>query len=223
MVRVYVVVEGPTEEQFLKLLVSPHLREKNVGLLPRILGLPGHKGGNVNLQRVMDSVYRTMMEHRSDYCTTMFDYYGLDSEFPGRKARENSSAEQKAQAVEEGLREAIIGKIEDKNRPDRFIPYVQMHEFEGLLFSDPAALADRIERSDLERSLRQIRDSFATPEDIDDDPMTAPSKRIITLFPEYEKNKVAFGTLAARKMGLSVIIDNCPHFRQWVKTLEQLG
>jgi len=223
MIRVYVVVEGPTEEKFLKLLVSPQVEKKKVQLFPRILGRPRHKGGNVNLPRVIDSVYRTMMEDQSAYCTTMFDYYGLDPEFPGRKAPLHSSTEQKALEVEKGLREAIVGKIGDKHRPDRFIPYVQMHEFEGLLFSDPAALADNLERSGLERSLMKIRESFATPEDIDDDSINAPSKRIIALFAEYENNKVSFGPLAAGKMGLTVIMDHCPHFRQWVKTLEALG
>ena len=101
----------------------------------------------------------------------------------------------------------------------RFIPFVVTHEFEGLLFSDCAALSRGIGRPDLEPSLQEIRDRFSTPEEIDDSPLTAPSKRIEALMPGYEKP--LFGTLAVLEIGLTRIRGACPHFNNWLTILER--
>ncbi len=53
----------------------------------------------------------------------------------------------------------------------RFLPYVQMYEFEGLLFSDPAKLAQGLGEADLEADFAKIRAGFPTPEEINDSSM----------------------------------------------------
>jgi hypothetical protein len=93
-----------------------------------------------------------------------------------------------------------------------------MHEFEGLLFSDCAAFSRGIGRPDLEADLKKIRDQFPTPEDIDDSPIPAPSKRVIDLVPGYEKPLL--GTLAALEIGLDRIRQECRHFDQSLVRLE---
>ncbi len=100
----------------------------------------------------------------------------------------------------------------------RFIPFVVMHEFEGLLFSDCAAFSRGIGRPDLAAGLQEIRDQFATPEEIDDSLVTAPSKRVEALVPGYEKPLL--GVLAILKIGLARIRAECPHFDEWVTRLE---
>ena len=102
----------------------------------------------------------------------------------------------------------------------RFIPYVQMHEFEALLFSAPGQLASEVGRPDLEQHFQAIRDAFATPEHIDDSPHTAPSKRIKQVFPRYRK--VQMGLRAAGVMGLHKIRKECPLFSAWLARLESL-
>jgi len=102
--------------------------------------------------------------------------------------------------------------------PRRLVPFVVMHEFEGLLFSDCAAFSRSIGRPDLEASLRKIRDAFATPEEINDSPVAAPSKRVETLMPGYQKPLL--GVLAAREIGLARIRKECPHFDGWLRQLE---
>src|ERR1035437_6720578 len=101
----------------------------------------------------------------------------------------------------------------------RFVPFVVMHEFEGLLFSDCAGFSRGIGRSALETEFRKIRDQFATPEEINDSPLTAPSKRVIDLVPGYEKPLL--GTLAVLEIGLDAIRQECPLFRGWIERLEQ--
>lgn len=107
-------------------------------------------------------------------------------------------------------------------RPDvRFIPYIQIYEFEGLLFSDPAALSRGMFRTDLELRLQAIRDGFGSPEDINDSYQTAPSKRILQLDSGYDK--VISGALAAEEMGIDVIKAQCPRFNGWFEKLASLG
>ena len=70
---------------------------------------------------------------------------------------------------------------------NRFVPYVMMHEFEALLFSDCEQFGRGIGRPDLAASFQGIRDQFASPEEIDDSPETAPSKRVESLVAGYQK------------------------------------
>ena len=102
----------------------------------------------------------------------------------------------------------------------RFLPFVVVHEFEGLLFSDCAAFARGICRPELEPSFSQIREAFATPEEIDDSPITAPSKRVEELVPGYDKPLL--GALAILEIGLHPIRAECPHFNHWLNQLESL-
>ena len=101
---------------------------------------------------------------------------------------------------------------------DRFIPFVVMHEFEGLLFSDCTAFASAIGKPGLAASFQGIRDEFTTPEEINDSPITAPSKRVEELVKEYQKPLL--GTLAALEIGLDAIRAACPHFHGWISGLE---
>ena len=102
-----------------------------------------------------------------------------------------------------------------------FLPYIQLHEYEGLLFSDPPAFATAINRPNLTQTFQRVRDAFLTPEDINDDPATAPSKRVLQAYGSYRK--VLHGTVAARGVGIEAMRRECPHFRNWLEWLEELS
>ena len=102
--------------------------------------------------------------------------------------------------------------------PDHFIPYVMMHEFEAMLFSNCDSFARAIGRSDLIDDFQAIRDDFTAPEEINDCRETAPSKRIEALHPAYQKPTM--GVLAAQSIGLEAIRNECPHFAAWLHRLE---
>ncbi len=112
----------------------------------------------------------------------------------------------------------VVNEMEPGFNPDRFLPYVMMHEFEAMLFSDCEAFAQAIDRPDLAVSFQQIRDRFDTPEDINDSPTTAPSKRIEALLPGYQKPLI--GPAVATEIGLRVIRAECLHFAEWLARLE---
>jgi Domain of unknown function (DUF4276) len=151
--------------------------------------------------------------------TTMVDYYGLPEAWPGReRAKALRSTEEKAACVEASVREDLIAEMGNRFDSDRFVPFLVMHEFEGLLFSDCTAFSRGIGRPDLEGSFRAIRERFETPEEINDSPVTAPSKRVSDLVPGYEKPLL--GVLAVLEIGLSRIREQCPHFDRWLRQLE---
>jgi len=144
--------------------------------------------------------------------TTMFDLCGLPADFPGRKAAAGFPY-QKVKDVEQAFEQDI-------NNP-RFSAYLTLHEFEGLLFTGPVEIARALNKPQNEKDLIEIRNQFKTPEEINDDPQTAPSKRITRLFPQY--GKVLHGSIIADRIGLEKIRVECPHFNEWLAMLEHLG
>lgn len=220
MRRVFVIVEGPTEESFVKGPLAEALWPHQVYLIPIILGVPGHKGGRTNYARVQKDLLRQLKQDRTAYCSTMIDFYGLGPGFPGTPLSPHLANIQKVERVERAIKDDISGRIPDF-RPDvRLIPYLSLHEYEGLLFSDPNALAQALRQPNLAYRFHQVRNDFPTPEDINDNPNTAPSKRVIAIYSAYRK--VIEGTLAARAVGIERMRQECAHFRNWLEQLETL-
>jgi hypothetical protein len=225
MPRLLVHVEGQTEESFVKDVLREHLtRFGYSSVSARLLGNPrirSHRGGIRSWQSVKKDILRHLKEDAGAIGTTLVDYYALPQDWPGRaEAPSKSSSSAKAECVEAALLANIVGEMGPQFDPRRFVPLVVMHEFEALLFSDPDRFAQGIGRSDLANQLRTIRQIFETPEEINDSPETAPSKRIVGLFPGYEKP--LYGVLASMEIGLPAIRRECPHFNDWLNRLEAL-
>jgi Domain of unknown function (DUF4276) len=218
--RVYVIVEGPTEESFVKDLLGEALWRFQVFLTPIIVGVPGHKGGRTSYARVEKDILAQLRQDRGSYCTTMIDYYGLGRGFPGMPVPGQLGSLQKVEHIERAVKDDICKKIPDFRPDTRLIPYLSLHEYEGLLFSDPETFARSIGQPSLSNQFRQIRDDFPTPENINNDPQTAPSKRVIESHPAYRK--VIQGTIAARAIGIPRMREECAHFRSWFERLEAL-
>ena len=209
MIRVAISVEGPTEEEFSKGVLATHLRSHGIEAQPILLGRargrsPG--GGNVSVGRLASEM--VYLCRSFDVVTSLVDFYGF------RDKGDNTAEE-----LETLVRREVEQKI-DWSR-NRVLPYVQRHEFEGLLFSDVGAfsvLGDApVESVDL---LRNIRAGFETPEDINDNQATAPSRRIKKAIPHY--HKLLHGPLVAAEIGLGAIRAECPGFDAWITSLESL-
>src|SRR5690625_4898640 len=161
MVRVHVICEGQTEEMFVKELLQPEFSPKGIYLNPMLVGKPGHKGGNFRFERLFTDVRNHLLGDRTSYCTTFFDFYGLPTSFPGKSAAVNlADVESKAKTVREALYQALAEKLGDEAMR-RFIPFVQMYEFEALLFSDPAAFAESIDRKSTRLNSSHVAISYA--------------------------------------------------------------
>jgi len=220
MVKVKMWVEGDTEETFVNRVLRPHLRPLGVNPQPRKLGKPGHYTGIVEYPRARADILTTLEEDTVSFCTTMVDYYGMPRSWLGREAAIQKPVCEKPVTIEQAIRADISSAMGEGFDAARFIPYVQMHEFEALLFSDPGILAAHLESVE-ESVVRQIKEQFSSPEEIDDSAETAPSKRILRLDPSYRKPYD--GMLLAQKIGLAVMRAECPHFDAWIGTLEALA
>lgn len=203
MTRVYVIVEGQTEESFVANLLAPALWPHGIHLDAILLGVPGHKGGNPRYARVKRDLVTQLKQDRTAYCSTMLDLYGLGSDFPGSVSAGNLPGLQRAIRIEQAVKTQICADLPDL-RPDiRLVPYIQLHEFEALLFSDPDAFAAGLKRPELAPELGVIRSACGGPEDIDDGRESAPSKRVLKLHRSYEK--VVDGTVAAATVGIDAM------------------
>lgn len=226
MARLLIHVEGQTEEDFVNEVLAPHLyRQGYTKVGARLMGNArqrDRRGGIRSWNSVRGDIIRHLKEDAGCLVTTMVDYYGLPQTggraWPGRQAAGALPVAQKASTVESELSLDICGEMGAGFNPDRFIPFVMMHEFEGLLFSDCERFSQGIGRPDLADAFQVIRDEFGSPEEINDSPFTAPSKRVEQLVMNYQKPLL--GTLAVLEIGLNAIRQECPHFREWLSSLE---
>jgi len=214
-----VIVEGQTEESFVGGPLAEALWPYQVYPSPILLGTPGRKGGNPSYARVQHDILKQLKQDQNAYCSTMIDYYGLDGGFPGTPVGRLPPIDC-VEHIERCIMADIQARIPEY-RPDvRFIPYLSLHEYEALLFSDPQAFAQALHKPELANHLSDVRKAFETPEHINDDPKTAPAKRVIAAYPGYRK--VINGTVAARAVGIQRMRDECVHFRAWVNRLQNL-
>lgn len=223
-VRLNFIVEGQTEEAFVNQILKPHLRHLSIGVSARVVTTSKQRGAKYRgglstyAKARRDITLWTKQDRNKDVrFTTMFDLYGLPTDFPGyTAAAEKDDPYQRVEALE-----AALGN--DISDP-RFIPYIQLHEFEALILSDPKQLDTQFEnRADGIARLVTMASRFPSPEHINDNANTAPSKRIISEIPEYQGSKVSAGPIVAEKIGLSTLRSKCAHFADWLVKLESLG
>lgn len=221
MIRVHIICEGQTEEMFVNEVLAEVFRAKGIDLYPSLVGKPGHKGGNFKFERLLNDVENRLLGDTTSYCTAFYDYYGLPESFPGKdKANDLLSPSEKAKHMNEVLIEKLTEKL-GTDAVRRFIPYIQMYEFEALLFSNPETLAVSVGCERTKNRFQSIRDDFDSPEEINNSPQTTPSKRLESLCSGYDK--VTAGSIAAMDMGLEDIRRECVLFNTWLKKLEALA
>ncbi len=212
MIRLAVSVEGQTEEEFVNAVLLQYLRLMNIEIQPVLIGRARYAdrgGGNVTIDRLtsdMASLYRSF-----DAVTSLVDFYGF-----------RDKGDRTVQELEIDLHVEVGNRIGASWNETKVLPYVQQYEFEGLLFADVEAFGGLIDVPDESVALlRRIRGQFPTPEDINDDPNTPPSRRIVGAIPRYRKP--VHGPQVAETMGLEAMRTECPRFNEWVSRLESLS
>lgn len=174
---------------------------------------------------VRNDILRTLKEGR--YCTTMFDLYGMPHDWPGRATAGALPWNERSVHVEGQILADVTAQLGSEYDAQRFVPYVQLHEFESLVFADTTILAEATaplssrSAQSLATRLQAIVIEAGQPEAIDDGYETCPSRRIADLVPGYRK--AAMGTIVAQRIGLGVLRGRCTHFATWLAKLEALG
>ncbi len=220
MNKVFISVEGQTEETFVNEILAPYFAPRNLYLTPVLLktrrmpNAPDFRGGILTYNRTKKELQRLLGDSSITAVTTMYDFYGLPNNYPGLDTlpRDVSTDE-----IVQHLEQSFSNDIGDP----RFHPYFQLHEFEAFLFVDPEKTNDLLFGDDSElQELRNICSRFSSPEEIDDGVNSAPSKRIERIYPRYQK--VLEGPLVVQGVGLEKIRAVCSHFDKWLSWLESL-
>lgn len=226
-VRLHLVVEGQTEETYVNRVLVPHLAAHGVWADARAVetgrrGCLVRRGGLREYARLRGDLVRWMKQddHPDVFFTTMIDLCGLGllrDTFPGwDEAKSIPDPYRRVAALQDGFGRDV--------RHCRFIPYLQLHEFEALLLASPGHL--RVEFIGHDREIGELESlaaSFASPEPINDGTNASPSKRIIAKLPQYAGLKATAGPIVAMKIGLAALREKCPHFAEWLSRLEKLG
>lgn len=227
-IRLNMIVEGQTEEHFVKNVLEEYLARFGIGVTARCVETSRDKkcgriyrGGLLSYEKAKKDIIRWLREDKNSDArfTTMFDLYALPDDFPERQECIGISDPQERIAR---LEQAFDDDISDP----RFLPYIQLHEFEALVLVDPQKLGlfypEKTARSKIDRLSKLVKEKFnGKPETINDGPETAPSKRIIKEFEDY--NKVIVGAGTVKEIGMERLLEKCPHFAQWIQKLKHLS
>lgn len=224
--HVAVVVEGQCERDFLQSVVAPVLGSKNIFLTAAVIGKPGHKGGNVTFARLLKDVENFFSQGNCHAVSMMIDYFRLHPQWPGMpeltqcmQAGASLTLQQKAQALNTATLQAIQQALPQvENVEQRFIPYIQMHEYEALLFSEQQTLAQCLGVE--ETKVQSVLAQYKTPEHINTNPQRTPAKQIENLIRPRQYRKRRQGIAIAQKVGLYAMRQQCQLFDAWVERLE---
>lgn len=219
-IEVMVIVEGKTEEIFIKSLLQPYLDQKMIFMTPVQVSKPGQKGGDVRFERVKRDLEIFLKQRPDTYVTTLVDFYGVH-EWPGiDQVPANASPAEIAEIVNGATRDAVIELFAAQRADRRFIPYMSIHEFEALLFSDSESLA--AELGVAEELVRAVLNECGEPEAINNNPAMAPSKRLNGWSRSGKFLKTTTGIEVARRIGIQKMRTQCPLFHAWLQRFEAL-
>jgi hypothetical protein len=211
MTRLYVVSEGLTETSFVRDILAPHVEQRRPARLA--VHAPNLRG-KCAYAEVKKLILALLGNPATEvFVTTMIDLYKLPGDFPGYA--ECSGHEDARKRVEE------MERFLSKDVPDRrFVPHLQLHEFEALILTDAPNLAKYYpnRKDELGKLARTVERDFRSPEEVNR--IAPPSWRIRTAVPEYQK--AIFGISAVADLGLERIRGQCKHFDAWLQRLERL-
>ena len=217
-IEVIAIVEGKTEQDFIKNILSPYLSVRNIFITATQVSKPGSKGGDVKYSRVVNDNH--LKQRSNTIVTTMLDLYGL-KEWPKlQQIRSNRIYDNMLENLYTETNNALKGRFKEHEIEHRIIFYFSIYEFEALLFSDPELLAKGL--SIKVDEINKILDKFNSPEKINNNPNSSPSKQLNRLTQDGNLKKISQGISIAKEIGIDKMRAKCPHFNLWVKQLENL-
>lgn len=224
MNEIVVIVEGQTESTFVNHVLAAHFGLLGASIWPIGPGKTGKSYGIKGWESARHDIVNSLKGGK--YCTTMFDFYAMPGDWPGRAEAAKLPWDQRGTHVEANMMADITKRMGQSWNPKLFIPYVQVHEFEALAFSDTGVLAEVASSSSgtadvaLKPRFDAVLEHATNPEAINDHHDTCPSRRITTLAPGYRK--ALHGPIVVKRIGLDRLRERCAHFNQWIAKLEQL-
>lgn len=212
MKKLIIIVEGQTELEFVKQVLMPYFQGFEMfEIIPYCVSTSKTgKGGMINYEHIKNDIKKVLNDKSKNVIVTTFiDFFRIPPNFPYYDmAMQEISSINKVDKLEEFFGQDINDK--------RFIPYIQLHEFEALLFSSNKGF-EKYEEEKIYFQTKEIIEAFKNPEDINSSPQTAPSKRLLAINPKYKK--VIEGNIIALEIGIETILEKCPRFSDWLNCL----
>ena len=219
MTRLLMLVEGASEEIFVKTILAPHLERfgvyvKATGVVSKRLA-SGQKITGGNLWSNVRLSLRPLLADSNAWVTTLLDFYGLPDDFPGvsELASVLGSASDRVEYVQQQLSVTM-------GNPHRFVPFLALHEFEAWYFANPVMVAEHYGEPSVADFMKQAVHEVDGPENINHGKETHPSKRLNSYGFGFRKTS---GVAVLKDIGIEAIRATCPHFNEWVTHLEKLG
>lgn len=217
MKKLIIICEGQTEQSFCKKILKDHLKQFNIEIEYPLIS--HSDGGIVKWIHLKTQIESTLTINPEYYVTTFIDYYGMEfhHDFPSWNITlSQSDKSDRMDTLENGM----INDLTASMKP-QFIPFVQLHEFEALVFSDYDKFEDYYESSEANfGALSVICKANPNPETINDSPLTAPSKRLSTNIRRYDK--IDHGVDICELIGLVTMRTKSPRFDKWIDNLEHI-
>jgi len=219
------VVEGATENVVIRGLLAAHLGARGIFIAPKIIGKATGKGGHVTFDRTVGDVFDLYRQEPTAVITTFIDFYGRSGDWPGENAHGPNTSPEIADRLQLELENGVRVRAGGNGPKINFIPYIQVHGLEAILFAQPAILAGVFGQPTKEPEIAAVSAGLDSCEDINDNPQTAPSKRIEAIFGEYKKGRGqrSHARVYAERAELAEIRSRCPRFHAWVERLEAVG
>lgn len=212
---IYIIVEGDTEQRFVRELMVPYFNS-----IPRIcdkeikaLKIPTsrmQKGGNVSYPKLKGYIQTLLKQEQGVAITTFIDYFKIPKNTPGYlESQSRLTADEAISYIEQSINEVINN--------NRFFSYIQKHEFKALLFvdNDGFEVLAGINSEQL-KCFKKIIEDYPNPEEINKGKTTAPSKRLISILHKYKNAKPFYSSLISKRNGIESIISRCPRFKVWI-------
>ncbi len=219
MKRLIIVCEGLTEQEFCSDVLYPYFLSKGILIETPLIKKSG--GGIVAWKYLKKQIETHLLQDKRVYVTTFIDFYGTHEKHGFVSWNESKNIVDKNQRLL-FLEQKMLEDI-DLNLNFRFIPYIQLHEFEALLFNNIQVFKSQIPANDILNInlLAQTMADYPNPELMNDGKTTAPSKRLEQLIKGY--NKPVYGAILAEMIGLTNIRNKCPRFNNWIINLENIN
>lgn len=218
MKRVIIICEGETEREFCKTLLATYFAKKNIHIQAPLIK---RSMGGIVRWPILKKEIENYLKENSVFVTMLIDYYGLYSKFkfPGW---EDSLKITDKSARMDFLEESMKNDIDEPVR-HRFIPYLQLHEFEGLLFNEIGIFYEQVPKDELV-GITELEQTFKDYPDnsemINDNPATSPSHRLKRIIKGY--NKVLYGHYLAEAIGLERMKNKSPRLSVWLRNIEKM-
>lgn len=227
--EIIILVEGHTEKRFCDGVLKPYLEVKKFFLKAVLIDTkstptgPNQKGGITNYEKQVRLELKRHLNNNNPnlgLISTMFDLYRLPKDFPMyEKSRNTRDPYERVRFLEESLKSSLEN---DGMNINKFIPYLQLHEFEAFMFVDSAKTLEKLMNTDQEQKKRyeKIIRQYENPELINSD--KGPSVHMKEIFSEsFQKSTIGFSI--AESIGLNTLRTKCRHFHEWLEKLERIS